>query len=262
MPKKQWSEEERKAFGAKMRAIKQAKQVDPEPILDTVEAKPEASDPGNIQNSDYADLVKQMNELKAYLFDMKGGAPTPAGITATGQGLIGTFEKYILDPARYPDPSKRLAKEPKLARFAFDMNYELDWNVGVSSYKTIDGINTKEPKFTISLHRVIMDEDTGEPTPGRYVISTAVFHEDPDAALVVARENGIAVDESDEKKFLDEMRYLRVRDWLIECFYTPLITGKKTNKKEMVVGGKIVQYFEISSEDSSGIPFNELNGKV
>jgi hypothetical protein len=138
----------------------------------------------------------------------------------------------------------------------------LEWKVGVSAYKTLDGVHTKEPKFEIQLNRVVMDEETGEPTTGRFVISKAIFHEDPDAAMIVARENGVEVDESDEKAFLDEMRYLRIRDWLLECFYTPLITGKKSNKKEMVVGGKLVEYFEINSEDSSSIPFGQLQNKV
>ena len=259
MAKKEWSDEDRKAFGAKMRAAKQAKIV-PLTEVEQIDERPnDVPVDQPMVNSDYADLVRQMTELKAYMFDMKA---VQSGAQVGAQGLIGTFEKYILSPDRYPSPTARLAKEARLQRFAFDMNYELDWNVGVSSYKTLDGINTKEPKFEIQLNRVIMDEETGLPTAGRYVISKAIFHEDPEAALAIASENNVPVDESNEKNFLDEMRYLRIRDWLIECFYTPLISQKETNKKEMVVGGKLIQYFEVSSENSAAIPFDQLKTKL
>ncbi len=137
------------------------------------------------------------------------------------------------------------------------MNYELNWNTSVSQYKTADGINTKEPKFTIELNRIIIDEDTGESTNGRYTICRGIFHEDPDAALVVARDNGYTVEEWAEAEFLNEMRYLRIRDWLLEAFYPPKPSQEKKNKKEMVIGGKLVEYFEISSESTESVPFSQ-----
>lgn len=221
-----------------------------------------------MQNVDYAEILRRLSEVEANasywrneaLKSQVGG--NPAGPQAGQAGLIGTYEKYKVDPSLYPDPRQRLSHEPRLQRFAFDMNYELAWTIGVSSYKTIDGINTKEPKFTIELNKIVLDEDTGEQTDGRYTICRAIFHEDPEAALVVAREQGVNVEDFEEKAFLDEMRYLRIRDWLLEAFYPPKPQQEKKNKKDMVIGGKLVEYFEINSESSESVPFGQLSTKL
>ena len=89
-----------------------------------------------------------------------------------------------------------------------------------------------------------------------------IFFEDPDAALAVARENGLDVRDYEEKEFLDEMRYLRVRNWLLEAFYPPTITNKKQNKKQMVVGNQVVEYYEVSGVDSASMPFNDLKNSL
>lgn len=261
MPKKDWTPEDRAAFSAKMKALAAAKKAqkteEPEqaqPTYDeiaTAAANPVPVDHGTPGQTDYAELQSQVNELKSYLFDIlrNGQAPASNGPQVTTSGVVGTIEKYVLDPARYPDPCARLAKEPKLQRFAFDMNFELEWNVKITQYDTKDGLHVKEPRFEIQLNRIIMDEETGEPTDGRYVITKGTFHEDPQAALVIAREQGVNVDGWEEKAFLDEMRYLRIRDWLMEAFYTPLIDKKKTNTREVVIGGRMVQYFEVNTKD-------------
>lgn len=209
-------------------------------------------------NPEVEALQKQIEELKSAFFSVVN---QNSGAQVTSKGLVGTVEKYHMDPKYYPDPSDRLSKEGKLQRFAFRENYELEFQVTSTQYQTIDGINMKEPKFNLALNKVVFDEDTGEPTGGRYVIARAVFHEDPDAALVIARENGVEVDESNEKLFLDEMRYLRMRDWLVGIFYPPKSTSK-SNRKEMVINGRVVDYFEINSENSESIPFGQLKGKV
>lgn len=230
---------------------------DPEASLPANEAP---VDHGTPSPTDYADLLKQITELKAYLFDTKG--TTNQGSSVTKNGIVGTFEKYLTDPAHYPNPCERLAQEPRLARFAFGLNYELTWNISVSQYQTKDGLYMKEPKFTIELNKVIMDENTGEPTNGRFTISTGIFHEDPEAALIIAQENDVPVDEENEKQFLDEMRYLRIRNWLMDVFYTPQSISNKSNRKDMVVAGKLVQYFEVNSTESAAIPFGQLNNKL
>lgn len=256
MPKKEWTEEERKAFGEKMKAARAKREEKLEAAAKNIES---AAPIETISGEPGIDELKaQIAELKAYMFDnMNKEKSSQAGGQVAGGRVVGTFEKYIVDPARYPDPRERLAKEPKLARFAFDDNYELDWDIKTVTYETKDGINTKEPKFQIELYRIIYNDETGEKTSGRYVVCRGTFFEDPQAALVVARENGLEVDEENEKQFLDEMRYLRIRDWLLEAFFTPRPSAKR-EKKEMVVNGTIVQYFEINSEDGQSIPFNEL----
>jgi hypothetical protein len=161
--------------------------------------------------------------------------------------LTGTVEKYSLNKEDYPDPTERLANEPGLARFGFKENYELKWAVNQSPYTTIDNVRMIEPKFIVDLIRVMYNDETGEKTNGRYNEYRIILHEDPDSALWVARENGIDVDSMDEKTFLNEMRYLQIRDWLLECFY-PKKPQAQSNAKQMVINGKLVEYFEVNDE--------------
>lgn len=202
---------------------------------------------------DYQDLLRQIKELKDNQWSMmasKQGIPSSA--IGAGGKLTGTHEKYSTAKDRYPNPSERLTGELKLQRFAFPINYELNYEVGVSEYTTIDNIRMREPKFTLELVRIVLDEETGDPTNGRYIICRLVMHEDPEAAMVIAREQGLEVESDNEDDFLNEMRYLRMRDWLLECFY-PAPTKKESNKREMVINGKLVTYYEKNNEDGRGV---------
>lgn len=210
----------------------------------------------SVDNADYQELLDRIKELEKAQIPQTG---PQVGKT----GLVGTHERFTATPDYYPDPCQRLADEPRLQRFAFRDNYELGWDVGLSQYKTIDGVNTKEPKFMLKLIVKIYDEDTGELTNRRFVILTGIFHEDPDAAIMVARENGLTVDEDNERDFLNEMRYLRFRDWLLEAFY-PTPPPPSANKKDMVIGNKLVEVYEVSSDkpESMAKGFSMLTKKL
>lgn len=242
---KEWTPERRKAFGEKMKQAREANRKSVE-IHD--------NPPGDDGN-DYESLKKRVLELEALL------TPKLSTPQVAGGKMVGTLEKYKLGADNYPDPIGRLARETRLSRFAFDDNYELNFVVGQSSYTTIDGIRTVEPKFTLQLIRKIYDEDTGEPTNKRYGVTQLIFHEDPDTAIAVARDNGIEVDTMNEKMFLDEMRYLRMRDWLMGCFF-PEPPAAKSNKKEMVIGNRLVEVWEVSSESPERIDFSKLDKKL
>lgn len=245
MPKKNMTPEERAAFGEKMRLAREAKR----------ETKPVQA---NQDNADIGDLLARMAEMQREMADLRRDKSHDTreqpNVNAQGR-MTGTFEKYITDKKHYPDPRERLANELRLQRFAFKDNFELDYGVGLSSYKTIDGINTREPKFTLKLVRIVYDEDSGEPTDQRYVACQLIFHEDPDTALTIAQENNIEVESMGEKQFLDEMRYLRMRDWLLECFYPPPI-AKVSDRKEVVIGNQLVEVYTVNSEKSESMaPF-------
>lgn len=263
--KKQPSEKQiaaRKAFGEAARARALKNKNPQKEILLTEAPEPDFDDqprdPGPLPAQDYGDLQRQILELKAAMFDQR---PQNSSVEATSKGLIGSRVKYAINPNNYPDPRERLALEQRLQRFAFSHNYEITWDVGISEYTTIDNVRTKEPKFTIELVKIMVDEDTGDPTNGRYVICKGIFHEDPEAAIIVANQNGLEVDQEDEKAFLDEMRYLRIRDWLLEAFYPPKPQDKK-QRKEMVINGKLVDYYEVNSETTESIPFAKLQTKL
>jgi hypothetical protein len=244
MPKKDWTDEERKAFADKMKAARAKK---PE-----IEEKEEDI----LSSEDIQALVRRVKELEsnfarsAAKTDFYQGKPE---ITRQG-ALVGSFEKYIVDPARYPDPCERLSHEPRLKRFAFDINYELKFTVSTVQYQTQDGVNTREPRFTLELINVHMD-DQGNRTNKRHVIRTCILHEDPQAAIEIARQHDIEVGE-DEKAFLDEMRYLRMRDWLLEAFY-PAKPQTNNNAKEEVIGNTVVRVYEVNSPDPQAIDFTK-----
>lgn len=263
MAKKNWTEEERLAFGAKMKAAREAKRSAPAQVPVTAHNVTEThvEAPGEpqttiSQDDDYNALLARIQELEAAQW--RNLNKTPDGATVGPRGVLGTVEKYSTERSLYDNPIERLMLEEKLKKFAFDMNYELQFEVTDSSYETIDGIRQKEPKFTLDLIRVIYDEETGDKTNGRYTVCRLIMHEDPDAAIVIARDNNIVIETDDEKTFLNEMRYLRMRDWLIECFY-PAPVKTETNKREMVVNGQLVEYFEVNSENSASVPFDKLN---
>lgn len=207
-----------------------------------------------------AELKETMALMKAALLNQNTASANP-GVQMNRQGnLVGEWEKYIVDPSHYPDPTPRLRAEARLQPIAFNHNYELEYDVSTSSYETKTGKNVKEPKFMISLNRIVLD-DQGEPTNKRYVARKLIFHEDPNAALVIARENGLTVDKSDEKAFLDEMRYLRVRDWLFGIFW-PKPADPQAKIREEVIGGTVVQVFTKNSVDPSEIEFSKLTSKL
>lgn len=258
MPKKNWTEEERKAFGEKMRKARLDKETHstyPSPSKESGGTEDngflspvvtESPAPSQHDLGDVKELLKRIQELESAQW--RNTQPVQVG----AQGLTGTFEKYSTEKGKYPDPRERLADEQKLIRFAFKSNYDLSFEITESSYTTIDGIRTKEPKFILELIRVLFDEETGEPTNGRYIVCRFIMHEDPDAALVIARDNSIVVEEENEETFLNEMRYLRMRDWLLECFYPAPIQSNK-NKKEVVIDGRMVEYYEVNNESGKGL---------
>jgi len=262
MPQKKMTEELKGAWGEKMRLAREAKASTESkktaPELPKEDKVPEPTT--SYSDGDIAELIRQVQELKA----QNRNFTQPQSTLATNNGrLVGTVEKYVVDPANYPNPTERLSAEPKLQRFAFPLNYELEYKVETTSYQTQDGINTKEPRFTLQLIKIVMDEETYEPTNKRYMLYQMIFHEDPQAAISVAREHGLEVDELNEKQFLDEMRYLRMRDWLFQLqpFY-PQKAQVKKNQRQEVIGNRIVEVYEASGVDKQSIPFNEITKKL
>lgn len=251
MPKKEWTDAERQAFADKMKAARAARTVP--------EVKPE-----EIKTDNQSDLQRQVIELSAKLDLLASMQGVPQGPQVGPRGMVGTYEKYIVDPKHYPDPTDQLRQEPRLKRFAFDINYDLSFEVQTTSYETKDGINQKEPRFIVELIYIIRDPETGEPTDQRAILRKMTFHEDPQAAIVVARQNNIEPDNypGGEAQFLNDMRYLRVRDWLLEAFYPPKNDVLKQNKHDEVIGGRIVEVYTVNSQNTARIPFDQMTKKL
>lgn len=185
--------------------------------------------------------------------------------------LVGEVDKYLVDPENYPDPTPRLAKEARLETIAFNHNYLLDYDFSIRAFENKMGVNMREPEFLVTLYRIKLDDQgnrvkkvnpkTHQEEDVLYIARRLMFHEDPQAALVIARENNLDVDKSDEKVFLNEMRYLRVRDWLFGVLWaTPADETQKV--QEETLGGTIVQFITRASEAPSALDFDQVKTKV
>src|SRR3990167_2262712 len=128
MPKKQMTAEERKAWGAKMKAAREAKRT-----ADLIE-----TNPPTVDNNDVSKLLKRSEELESrQFFSQPQQTPQP-------QAAIRSITKYSINPKDYPDPRERLSNETKLERHAFKHNFELGWKVGRVNYDK-DGVHYVEP---------------------------------------------------------------------------------------------------------------------
>ena len=222
-----------------------------------------------------ATMQQQLNEvmetnalLKAALLKGNQSGTPDSGIGVNKQNRItGEIDKYLIDPSEYADPTKRLAAESRLQPIAFNFNFDLEYEFSIRPYETKTGLNMREPEFTVRLLRAMIDDQgkrvqvlnpvTGKLEDKFIVARRLVFHEDPQAALVIARDNNILIEDTDEKTFLNEMRYLRVRDWLFDYFW-PQLADSKAKIREESVGGSIVQIYTKASEDASSIDFDAI----
>lgn len=256
---KQLAAREKFAQAARNRSAANKQLSDPTTPLSAPEAVTDVQDKTDItQMQKQIDEIMETNALlkAALLGRQQQGNSRDNVAVGRNNNLVGEVDKYLVDQDNYPDPTARLASEPRLAPLAFQYNYELDYAFSIRSYETKTGLNMREPEFLIRLNRIVLDEQ-GEQTSKRYIARRLMFHEDSQAALVIARENNIQLDPSDERTFLNEMRYLRVRDWLFDIFW-PKPAQSAGQIKEEVIGGQLVQVFTKSSEDSSEIDFNKI----
>lgn len=282
MPKKNMTLAERKAWGEKMRLAREAKAerkiVDPitgktlgftppeqeNSTSQNVEVSPSA--PEDIQGESELDQLKRhVQELSGVIANLQRQQvpPVQQGAQVTSRGITGTVTKFSTNPKDYPDPRDRLFEEPKLKLKDFNRNWwDLEWEVTRVNYDTKDGIHMAEPKFQLRLIRILEDPETGEPSNKRFTFWKGTFFEDPEAAIQVAAQYGIEVGEQMEKEFLNEMRYLRFRDWLLEAFYAPKPSQEKINKVETVINNRLVEVYEINSPNSETIPFQNLKTKL
>lgn len=229
-----------------------------------------ADDSVTISRSDLDELRRQIQEIKSKIVPEAKSSQVPQPPQQSPQfnqqgSLIGVFEKYLVDPANYPSPAERLANEPRLQRFAFKENYHFVWQVSASEYQTIDGRRIREPKFQLELWANLFDDD-GNMMKDKYLAKTFVWHEDPQAALAIAREQGIEVKEWDDstidlsqKNFLEEMRYLRIRDAILETFY-PRPADASSRTREIVRDNRLGKVMEFSTpaDETGSIPFDKL----
>jgi hypothetical protein len=283
---RKWTAEEKKAASEKAKARYQERVREAEDnyinaaervkdVADQIkERREEVSEPTedkvveDLGSPDVAALAKMVQDLQKKLAEQEAKQPQTdlaaaiaalAGNQPTGNKKA-TVDRYDTNLRLYPDIRSRLAAEPRLKRIAFDTNYELGWETAVKRYQTADGTWLKEPQFTLSLNQIVLDDD-GEPTARRIGKARMIFFEDPETAVVVAQRLGLPIDEDSSTDFLNEMRYMRAKDWLFECFWPPRSTDGQGNKTQMVIGGQVVDTWEVTAREGQSvkIPFDQLN---
>lgn len=282
MPKV-WTDEERKAFGEKMKASREAikktkatetSKSNADEALNNyskateslhLEDKAEPTQEGvNLTQEQFQALMERLNKLessKTESLDVK--ANQQPELNQLGRA-VGIMQKYSVDPRDYEDPRDELMNLAELERFAFKPNYYLGWDVEQTQYETKYGTSFSEPRFEIRLYKRLFEED-GSPTPkvdnagnpvldeqGRpqfksYLVKKGYFFEDPAASVKEAQQLGLPITNANSKDFLEQMRKLRYKTWLLEVFNKPK-SADTTRRESMTIGSSIVQVESYSEE--------------
>lgn len=162
----------------------------------------------------------------------------------------GVMQKYSIDPSYYNDPRDGLYDLPELKRQAMRENFHIDWEVEQLIYETKYGTSFSEPKFTLTLFQKRFDDEgkeivktapDGKVYHPRIVRQVGIFFEDPVAAIKVAQELGLPIDNANTREFLEQMRFMRYKQWLLEIFNPTRPTSTATKRHQEVIGGKVYQ---------------------
>lgn len=284
MSKRTWTPEQRAAFGAKMKAAKEAKrqqavieeklerdgmiakdavttpQEEPMPKPENMpEPEPQAPMPA-------VTLTNEQFQMMLQAFQSQEGTKksSPAVVNQAMQGtqlgpqgqVIGVVERFPIDPKYYKNPTEELYDMPEFSRHAMRYNFVLDWTCTPVKYQTAMGTWYMEPRFELTLKKKQLDEDgnelvkvdpaTGKEFHPRIVLGRASFFEDPPANILEAEEAGVALEDLDKGEFQEKMRMYRYKFWLSEKL-SPKRPVTTTNRKRMeVIGGKAYEIEEFS----------------
>jgi hypothetical protein len=204
-------------------------------------------------------LMREMDELKASI--NQNATPDQKlqytaqqeGVHIGQKGVQGKMFRYPVEASYYPDPTDRLYDEPALARFGLRLNYHFTWKVEGVEYEKY-GITYAEPKFTVRIFRKMFDSE-GNETGRAALINTNVLHEDEVAGRRAAERLGIADQFTDFQDMMNEVRYYRIRQWLLDLFAPPKVDQHKSKPLTTVVDGKVVEMYDTETliDGDSGI---------
>lgn len=192
------------------------------------------------QNRD-VDIEQVLAEKASMQPQSQGFNGNGVHISAQG-GIQGRIVKHSLSKIDYPDPTPRLYDDERLRRHNLRENYIFTWDVEGEQY-TKDGVTYAEPRFTVRLFRRLFDDndvDTGRAA----LISRTMLHEDEFVAQIIADRLGMLDNFASTKEMMDEVRYRRIRDWLIPIFIPSKPEEHANRRTEMVIDGKAVEVFD------------------
>lgn len=229
MPKKEWTDEERKAFGKKMQDARDKKK---EKVEEQVKKEaPQAS--GDVIAQTVAAVLKELS---------KEEKKTPRGGNVT--------ELYSLDKSDYEDPTDKLYDLPELSKKAMRENYKIYWSLEMCRYQTADGAWFQEPRFVVELWRFPTDQELAESEEkgGQIKKDTEILvgkHmqlEDEAAAREIATKLGLKVgaDFEDFDQLMEAMRFERIKQWIVSTLVPRHDKHAVKAPKELAIGGTVV----------------------
>lgn len=192
----------------------------------------------SLQNVSKEQVLDEMASMRAPAQTFNGDG---VHISAGG-GIQGRMVKHSLKKSDYPDPTSRLYDDERLKRHNLRENYIFTWDVTGEQYEK-NGVTYAEPRFTVCLYRRLFD-DMDMPTGKAALISRTMLHEDEFVAQIIADRLGMLDNFASTKEMMDEVRYRRIRDWLIPIFIPSKPEEHANRRTEMVIDGKAVEVFD------------------
>lgn len=161
-------------------------------------------------------------------------------------GVQGRIFRYPVEKSYYTDPTERLYEEERLRRFGLRENFFFDWDVEGVEYEKYN-VTYAEPRFTIRLFRRVFAEDGITETGQMALVNRQIMHEDEVVARAAADKLGMADKFESFQDMMSEMRYYRIRQWLLDLFTPPTVRSYATQSRPMVIDGKVVEMFDTES---------------
>ena len=268
MARKQWTPEERKAFGDKMRALRAARESKttqtPHPLKEEATPAPSPTDypteaekvaaavPSTPQGGNVTLSAEQFQALIDAL--SKGNTSAPAQFSgqqtnAMGQ-VVGSITKYEPDPNYYPNPIEDLISffetNPKTKRLAFRDNYFLKWEISSKPYDTKYGTSIIEPTFHLSIYTPLFDEQ-GNETGGYRALKSFDLNEDESTALLIAHDLGITATHENMREVMNTARFERIKRLILADFFPENSFAASSAFDEQAIGGTVVKVVTKSS---------------
>ena len=243
MARRKMTEEERKAFGIKMKNARLAKVNNNVNINNQEEATKtkEKESTVTLTQDQFKDLMGRLEKVEGNKVETV--APDN-GFDQYGKPQ-GVIQRYSLDPSHYDNPIERLYDLEELRRHNLRDNYELVWDFDQTVYETKYGTSMADPKFSITLKKVIYDK-SGNVTTKRIIVNTGIFFEDPASSIKEAIQIGLPIDKANTSEFLSQMRFLRYKQWLMEIFNPNLPDSTKPQITNQVIDGSVYQIEDYS----------------
>lgn len=202
-----------------------------------------------------AEVIETLMKKVAELEKMKNPNMTPEtaladtaiskgyDINIGGNGVQGRIFKYPVEKSFYPDPTERLYDEKLLSRYNLRENFVFDWDVEGVEYEKYN-VTYAEPRFTVRLFRKLFEDDGLTPSGKVALVNRAIMHEDEVVARHAADKLGLTNTFESHQDMLNEMRYYRFRQWLLDLFTPPKVEQHNRQATQMVIDGKVVEVFD------------------